>query len=592
MLKQNSFRARVVQAIANVGLTATDKSTQDKFVNHVRTPFETTKQRKAVYPEHPPMNVIENVAILRISLQLPNAKISEIIASTGRLRAKLIERQRKEQQFLADAYARTNQNFDQLHVQLSSEVSFNDLKLKEAFTQNTNTHQRPKYTAPLHILRKIESIKWSTEHEDGDPNALCKMAEEYMSAGAFDIAQDLIVEVLESDPNHFGGWFQKARLQLALSKKSSRDAVGYQHQSDFSDTASVAERHYEELAMDEAGKSIDLEQQAFETCLTAYSLLPDWHAYEKSAITWSRDYGTLRELRAEIEGFLVSTASKLANPHCTGSPIYSRVKAKIGGHVMFASKFTPPRDQEAELKLAAEPLFSEAKDSALLTAFYNQKLRPLNSSRRVTWLQLDGLNLIRVLEDQETYKKEVRDFIENLKRDIAADACHVFGPFLDPDSLSGWRNLLHDHLDSVLSRSEQIDLIDILYEAWVCDVRERKKQAQQSVFNDDIASCYKAKNHVAAFERAIEGEQRGIYKRTDAYEALVLLRCAQQICADTSAPKEARELAQAIVNNEALSQFAEDYYESNKYESGDPWQDNVFPEHLWNTQECEEGLQF
>lgn len=76
MLKQNSFRARVVQAIANVGLTATDKSTQDKFVNHVRTPFETTKQRKAVYPEHPPMNVIENVAILRISLQLSNAKIS------------------------------------------------------------------------------------------------------------------------------------------------------------------------------------------------------------------------------------------------------------------------------------------------------------------------------------------------------------------------------------------------------------------------------------------------------------------------------------------------------------------------------------
>jgi len=583
MPKQTALRARIVQAIANVGLTAADKSTQDKFVNLVRTPFETTTQRKAAYTEHPPMNVIENVAILRISLQVSNAKIAEMIAFTGQKRAKLIERQRKEQQFLADAYARANQSFDQLHIQLKSEAPFKELNLKEAFTHNKNIHQRPKYSAPLHILREIEAIKWSAEHENGDPNALCKMAEEYMAAGAFDIAQDLIDEVLESDPHHFGGWFQKARLQLARSKKSSRDAVGYQHQSDFSDTASVAERHYEELAMDEAGKSIDLEQQAFETCLTAYSLLPDWRAYEKSAITWSRDYGTLRELRDAIEGFLVSTASKLADPRCTGGPIHSRVKAKIGDHVMFASKFAPPRDHEAERKLAAEPLFSEAKDSALLTALYNQKHRPFNSRRRSTWLQLDGLNLIRVLEDQETYKKEVRDFIENLKRDIAEHACRFFGPFSDPDSLSGWRNLLHDHLDGVLSRSEQIDLIDILHEAWVCDIRERKKQAQESVFNDDIANCYQAENHVAAFERAIEGEQRGIYKRTDAYEALVLLRCAQHVCADNSAPKEAREHAQAIVNNEALRQFAEDYYEDNKYENGDPWQDNVFPEHLWNT---------
>jgi hypothetical protein len=577
----SSIRARVIQSLTNVGLWPGDDATRKSFIESVRSPVD---KNKDLFPNRVPMSVFENIAILKIAFGFNNTGVKDVASgNTSVVEGKLKARE-AEITFLADAYQHAKSQFPKLRQALQSGKAFHEMSLKQMMssTHSGQASNTSAPAAPLHIVRALEKVRWSEEYQEGNPDAICIAAEHYLAAGAMEIAEPLIQEVLDVHSEHPGGWFQKSRLQLEKSKQAARKATRYKVMSEDADVLSAAERHYEELAFDEADASRSLEDQAFETCITAYKLLPDNKSYEQSAIKWSRDYGTLRELRHRMLLFIVSMAAKRCDPNAYNSPVFERVRARLGRVKKYDPKTggsTPDLDKITEL--SALPLFSADTDALVLSAYDELMNKSHWGHFDRTALRLNSLNFFRLLAPKPVYHDEVEKFVEDLKRGIPEDSCRYFGVFSDPEWLTGWRNTLHEHLDAVMSRHEQRELVRELHRAWVTDIEKRRDDALLSIYDDELRMKFDASDPLGAFDVAVRGENEGIYRRDDGHGALVLRRTAQH--AELAADKKYSSNAtiRYLLQDQSLQSVAEEYYDQCLAESDPIDGPDPFPEYLY-----------
>lgn len=592
--RADSFRSRVAAALLRVGLLPDDEDTKDQFIHLVRSVLEKCDAVKSLYAGKIPNKALENIALLKIAFGMNNKEVTSIICGDISQLNKTVRVREREIGMLATAYTWAKTRFPRLKEVLASGNAFEEIDLQGCLSlvQPGNDDQYSKPGIPLHMAKALEGVRWSDGFQNGDPDAICVAAEKYMAAGAIEIAEPLIEQVLGAAPNHPGGWFQKARLLLKKSEHAARQASLFSFMSDEADTLSTAEGHYEELAYDEVDASQNLRRQAFEACVKAYSLLPDRKEYECSAIRWSSDYGTLRSLRVSIETFIVREAGERCNPYLWESGLRERIDARLGrtrklvfhpGHegVAPSNEWVAAPDEMA--RLSARPLFSDVTDKVIVTA-YKELMAPYGHFLdNRTSLQLSALNFLRLLLPQEEYRREVTGFVELLKSGYAPDCGEYFGPFSDPDApLSLWRLVLHEHLDAVMTRAEQRDLVRTVYAAWVSKVNQRRDEALSSIYGDEIRLRFAAGDDRGAHQIASEAETDGIYRRDDGYGALVLRRTAQRAASSLGGTVWEYPSVVGHLRDDGMKKIAEAYYDTllSEWDSLDG--PVPFPEYLWN----------
>lgn len=582
----NSVRQRVSEALRRVELHPDDKELLNQWVGLVRSVFESDSTKSKTPYQHPvPMKVLENVALLKISFGFDNRDVVLAISGDSRDIERMIKKRENEITLLANAYAQATSRFSSIKEALTSGKAFEEIDIRGevSLEKVAQADSDPKRSIPLHMAKALEKVRWSDGFQDGDPDAICLAAEKYMTAGAIEVADSLIEQVFDADPSHPGGWFQKARLLLKKSDLVMRKASHYRFLSEEADVLSAAEQHYEDLASDEAGNSHNLRQEAFDACVKAYSLLPDGAAYEQSAIRWSSDYGTLRNLRHSVRKFIVREAGERCNPYRMDGSIHERINARLGRTKKMVWDETRqthdwvPDIDEME-RLAAPPLFSENTDKMIVAAYKELMADSWTSFDRKS-VQLSALNFIRVLMSESEYRQEVADFAESLKTGYAPESGEYFGQFSGPYpyGIVGWRFVLHEHLDSIMSRSEQRALIRSVYDRWVLEVNRRRDEAFLSNYDEEIRQKFLAEDPLGAYQIACMGEKDGIYRRDDGYGALVLTRTAQHAALSLGA-----DSSQSVIRHlgdESLRSVAEQYYddEVQSWYSDDPF---PFPDYL------------
>lgn len=593
MKKGKALRSYIMAALHRVGLLSADKETNDIFNRLVRGVVDTRKEVKNKYQGQVPHNALDNIAILKIAFGLTNPEIGRIICGDLSQIEKTIRIREREIALLATAYARAKSHFPHLKDALTSGKAFEEIDLRSllALGQFGPDDQHSKPGIPLHMAKALERVRWSDGFQDGDPDAICLAAEKYMAAGAIEIAEPLIEQVLEAAPDHPGGWFQKARLLLKKSAQAMRQASLYSAMSEAADTLSAGERHYDELAHDEAGTSQDLRRQAFDVCVKAYSLLPDGKEYEPAAIRWSIDYGTLRALRVSVLTFIVEEAGDRSNPYHWETGLRERIDARLGRtrKLVFhpGKEGTGPSrewvaDPDEMARLSALPLFSETTDKVIVAAYKELMASHWPAIENRTYLRLSALNFLRLLVAQEDYRREVSEFVESIKTGYAPSSGAYFGPFSDPDEpLTCWRLVLHEHLDAVMDRAEQRSLVRSVYAGWISNINQRRDEALTSIYDDEIRLRFAAGDDHGAHEVACLAEADGIYRREDGYGALILRRTAQRAARSLGANVTEAPSVAGHLQDESMKTVAEEYYEAllsewDVIEGPDP-----FPDYLW-----------
>jgi len=578
----NSVRQRILEALRRVELLPDDKELLNQWVGLVRSVFESGSTKSKTPYQHPvPMKVLENVALIKIGFGFDNRDVVLAISGDSRDIERMIKTRENEITLLANAYAQATSRFSSIKEALTSGKTFEEIDIRGdvSLGQIARVDSDPKRSIPLHMAKALEKVRWSDRFQDGDPDAICHAAEQYMAAGAIEVAEPLIEQVLEADPNHPGGWFQKARLLLKKSDLAMRQASHYRFLSEEADVLSAAEQHYEDLASDEAGNSLNLRQEAFDACVKAYSLLPDGAAYEQSAIRWSSDYGALRNLRHSVRKFIVQEAGERCNPYRMDGSIHERINARLGrtkkmvwDETRQTHDWVPDNDKME--RLAAQPLFSENTDKMIVAAYKELMERSWTYFDRDS-VRLSALNFIRLLMSESEYRQEVTDFVESIKSGIASRSGVYFGPFYGPDhNRTSWRLLLHEHLDATMSRPEQRDLVRSLYEKWCEEVKQRRDEALLSIYDDEIRLRFNAEDSIGAFQAACLAEKDGIYQRDDGYGALVLRRTAQRAEHLLDVDAAVMSPARKYLEDDGLKSVAEKYYDD---QIQDMYFDDPFP---------------
>lgn len=586
-----SLRGRVIAALRRVNLLPNDAMLGEDFIHLVRSAVTVQPDIKKRYPEPIPPRVLENVAMLKISFGLSNADIASIISGDLIGLEKTLRVRESEITFLAEAYAHAISKFPYLKNALTSGKSLEDIALFDTLFADRQSHfvisatndaGWPKPAIPLHMAEMLKKVRWSDKFQNNDPDAICLVAEKYIDVGAIDIAESLIDQVFEALPEHAGGLFQKARLLMSRSDQVMRQASRYRLMSEEAEALSAAEGHYEYMAGEEVDAARSLRLQAFSACVRAYKQLPENHDYEKSAIQWSADYGKLRGLRRKVLTFIVWEAGKLADPYNFSSPQHDRVKARLGRDSKWPGAPRLTSDTEEMALLSEQPLFSESTDKVVVSAY-----RELMSSSALTLenqdsIQLAGLNFIRLLVPAGLYQQEVSRFVARLKSGYAPSSGMFFGAFPGPYDMAQWRVVLHEHLDAIMSRAEQRDLVRSIYAKWVLSIDEKRDQALLSIFDDEVRLSALASDYLSAYQIACEAEEEGIYRRDDGYGALVLLRTAERAERSVGAEVPEPNFVARHLGDEDLRRVAEEYYEAqlngwDTLEGPEP-----FPEYLWD----------
>jgi hypothetical protein len=289
--------------------------------------------------------------------------------------------------------------------------------------------------------------------------------------------------------------------------------------------------------------------------------------------------------------FIVQEAGERCNPfRCSDWGLRERIEARLGRtqECLFhpGDEGSGPlrewvADPEKMSRLAGLPLFSETTDEMIFAAY-----KELTSPHGLvvdnqTHLQLLALNFLRFLAPDADYRREVTDFVESLRSGYAPRSGEYFGPFPGPYDLASWRMALHEHLDTIMSRSEQRDLVRDIYAGWVAEVNRRRDEALSSIYDDEVRIRYAAGDLLGAYQAACQAEADGIYSRIDGYGAHVLRRMAQH--AARSLGERVADYPSVIdhLEDDRMKLVADAYCEDmlsqwDALEGPDP-----FPEHLW-----------
>lgn len=586
---EGSLRAKVLVAIQNVGLFTDDEERLNRNIGVVRSVYDQKPEIQERYKSGVPILALENIAILKIRFDFSSEDVTKLILGDQGEADRILVRHGEEIGLFSKTYSQAYADYPHLTAALASKESFENINLHASVGERSGNQWREN-AAPfisLSIARELERVRRSKAFQEGAPDAICLAAEYYTTLGAYEIAESHIHDVLSSNPDHAGGWFQRTRLLLRKSTTAMREATRLHLMSKEGGALSAAETSFEDLAFEELAASRNLRQQAFDACVTAYGLLPTSQEYEKSAVKWSSDYGALRQLRYDILGFIVREAGQRCNPYHGDGELHERIQARLGrtkklsvapGSGATCQAMVP--DPERMEQLSAQALFTVDADEVILAAYEELKTCPGAFVHDPTRLHLFALNFLRLLAPGETYRREVAAFVEKLNYEYAPHASEYFGSFGAGVDLGEWRTVLHEHLDAIMSQNEQRDLVRKIYARWEASVAQRRNEALLSVYNQEVQSLFAAGDILGAYAAACRAEEEGVYRRDDGWGALVLLRLAQHTARSTQGARDECILVTRHLEDEALTRVAEEYYDTTLAQEEDI-HDAIFPLHLW-----------
>ncbi len=605
--KVNSKRyAMAKEALRRINLLPKDLELANTYIRLAADVFKEkkgspTNEFQNKYGNHPSLLILMNVAVLKLAFGFETKHVEHaMMGEQGDLK-KAIRLRAHDIAQRADAYGQARDKFSKLEEVLTSGRPFEAIDLfAELLVQPQETETQIVDSAlpaiPLYMVQQREKALESEAYEAREPDALCLAAEHFATLGDNKRAWELIEEVFATTPDHPGAWTQKARVLLQQAKEGRRAAARFRMLSEEGEALSATEAHFEEMAESEFLSARELRRQAFDACLKAFSLLPAGALYEKAALNWSHDYGTLRQLRCRILEFIVREAGEFCNPYWESSELYERIEARLGRtrDIVF-----PPRPEytghdfeyvespEKMARLSALPLFSESSDRMLLLAYEELKKFPLIED--TVGLQLLALNFLRVLAPADVYQREAQEFADNLTWSNPHTAGWYFGGFPGHNDPGDRRKVLHEHLSSVMSPAEQRDFISHIYDRWQIDVKKRQQLAVLSVYDEEVRSHFAAGKILESYEVACKGEAEGVYRRNDGWGALTLTRLAQHAATVLGGNNSSESVRQHLADT-AMRDLAEDWYEDYYQNQPDDEEGIPFTIHLeayLNRQPCE-----
>lgn len=533
-------RKRIAAAMEVLGYSLKDPTTKKK-IDLVRGALEAVHDHnrmpgskgKGVAAEPPTDAFFKNVAVLKIKFDFTNRDIARLVGLIPGKRnevAEILSLRSKEIEWQLNRYATASESFRSLNNALQQMDSFDhtDLDRELGLRLMPDRDPTPSYhDLNIKEMRALEAARQRPDFQSGTPDGISILVEQYIDAGALEIAQLHLQKAMEEHPKHAGLWFQKARLLLALSVRSSREQRRYSLMSREADALSAAEVHWGGMEEEEATTGRNYREEVFSVCLKAYSLLPSNEAYEREAQRWSNDFGRLRELRLQVTRFLVAEAALRCGPLWEGGSEFEKRKLErlnVATAVRPLPSYKSKREKTS--KRVKEPLFSAETDQAVLQSYDELIRNPLLFSK--LQVRYAALAFIRLLRPSE-YASEIQKFLSELKTAAPTVACAFFGPFDGSQVTMGpsERTMLHEHLDLVMTRNEQRELLRESYGRWKAQIDAQMVSAAASTYDDEIRICHARKDYLGAYEAACDAEKRGVYRRDDGHGALMLYRAAQ-----------------------------------------------------------------
>jgi len=520
---------------------------------------------------HLSKQAIKNVAILRVWCDFSASDIQELFPAGERQEASVLRKldlREEELRFRAAAYSYVSPRFEHIKPVLLTGGDINSVELPFSPVQSDQPQKASEHVAlPLSLIEAIDRVRDTPEFQAGDPNATAKVIEGYIELGATQIAHGLLYDALADYPEHPGLWFQNARLLLVLSENQHALAGSYSRWSEESEPLSAAENHWQEMAFETQGQADSLRDSVFDVCVRAFGYLPDNKAYEASASKWSRDYGELRKLREKILLYIVHDAGRKCDPHRGRlDKLHDKVLARLGRLTKWEPGSGSVIGEERTASLAAEPIFSAETDKLVVSAYKELFGEHPWVITEYASVRLSALNFLRIYLPTDEYRAEVEKFVQVLREIHGDDASRFLGPY---DGLQAGfapliRTVLHEHLDTALTRQEQRQLVHDIYKKWADWVLRLGADTTQSIYDDEIRIQFKTGDYEAAYRSACEAEETGSYRRDDGHGALMLKSTAAWVLDNTTRDRiEANllDMARSHLADKAMCDLAREHFE-------------------------------
>lgn len=576
------LKPRIPSVLQSLGYPNRPDELVRKGVEDVRSVFKTNEEwtKKCLINGRVSSQAIRNAAILKIWCGFRDKEIREIFAVDQRDDASLsrkLDTREKELQFRAAAYSYVSPRFEQIKPALLTGGDINSVKLPFSLVQSAQPQRTAEQMAlPLSLIEAIDRVRDTPEFQAGDPNATAKVIEGYIELGATQIAHGLLDDALEDYPEHPGLWFQKARLLLVLSESQYALAGGYSRWSEESEPLSAAENHWEEMALETQSQADSLRDSVFDVCVRAFGYLPDNKAYEASAPKWSRDYGEFRKLRKKILLYVVHDAGRKCDPHRgLWDRLHDKVLARLGRLTKWGPGGNHVIDEESSAALVAEPIFSAEADNLVISA-YKELFgeQPCVSTEHAS-VRLSALNFLRVYLPMDEYRVEVKKFVQVIRQVHGDGVTRFLAPYdgLQATFAPLFRIVLHEHLDSVMTKQEQRDLIRETYKKWADWVLQFGEDTVKSVYDDEIRLHFGSKDYVAAYRTACDAEEAGTYRCDDGHGALMLKSTAAWFLenpTEGSAESNLQVKARSHLADKAMCDLAREHFDRVYYDDEYP----------------------
>lgn len=567
------LKPRIPGVLKSLGYPDGPDELVQKGVEEVRGVFTADEEwtRKCMRNGRVSKRAIENVAILRIWCGIIGKDIRKIFAFEARDDADVsrrLETREKELEFRAEAYAYAAPRFEQIKPALLAGGDINSVELPFSLVRPEQRQKASEHVAlPLSLIEAIDRVRDTLEFQAGDPNATAKVIEGYIELGATQIAHGLLDDALADYPEHPGLWFQKARLLLALSENQYTLAGSYSRWSEESEPLSAAENHWQDLAFETQGQADSLRDSVFDVCVRAFGYLPDNKAYEASASKWSRDYGELRKLREKILLYIVHDAGRKCDPHRGRlDKLHDKVLARLGSLTKWEPGSGSIIDEERTASLAAEPIFSAETDKLVVSAYKELFGEHPWVITEYASVRLSALNFLRIYLPTDEYRAEVEKFVQVIRQVHCSDITRFLAPYdgLQASFAPLFRIVLHEHLDAVLTKREQRELVRETYKRWADWVRQFGEDTVKSIYDDEIRHHFGSQDYEAAYRTACDAEEAGNYRRDVGHGALMLKATATWLLENTSGDRiesNLLEKARSHLADRAMCDLAREHYE-------------------------------
>ena len=434
----------------------------------------------------PSPRLLTNIALLNVTYDFAAAEIRDRLgpersADNSRVRT-LLRRNRRGIEFTRAASERALSIFERVEELLLSEKQLDAMDLREVYYTGLKVRSEPSdsYRLSLAEVREIDRIKATKAFQSGDADALCRVVEIYIEAGAVDIAADYLEPAIEDQPNHPGLRFQKARLSMALAGPELRSASHFKLLMSESEPVSAAEAHWRETAEEYIDRAAALWEQAFEASLTALCLMTSGADYEAQAPRWSTDYGTMRRLRGRILTLVVKEA---------------------GRRVSFAW------DQEREVARLSDR-------AGVLVAAYDELISSsigIPDPIELLDIRLYALAYLRCFAPNR-YPAEVERLLADVRRIFPPLITKFVGALDTPAESYGisTRALFFQHLDAILDRGKRRELVRELHQRWIEWIEAERDKGLASLFLMDALSNVSDGQYAKAHDLLREGQAEGV----------------------------------------------------------------------------------